>query len=203
MLLFRHEDKFVLDSSSIIDGRVINLFEKKFFEGRILIPSIVRTIVRRTIGAETERVLTNLKKNGHIEFVDKEFSGLSEEISVLKLAAKRKAKVITTSDELCRRSKDFPEIRIIDLREVYRALTPIFSPHKSVSVRILKRGLHQSEGIGYIEGVKIIVEDGAKYVNQTIQVRVTSMLSLETGNLVFAVPTDKVPASKTVTQVKE
>jgi uncharacterized protein YacL len=192
MLLFRHEEKYVLDSSSILDGRVIQLFEKRFFEGRILIPMTVRTIVRRTLGNDAERHLNNLKKTMRVEFVDREIStGLSEELSVLKMAAKRKARVITTSDELCRKSKDFPDIRVIDLRELYRVLTPIFAPQKMISVRILKRGLNPSEGVGYIEGVKIVVEDGAKHINQTIQVRVTSMLSLETGNLVFAVPADK------------
>ncbi len=30
MLFFRREERYVLDSSSIIDGRVVNLFEKKF-----------------------------------------------------------------------------------------------------------------------------------------------------------------------------
>ncbi|HEX7320126.1 MAG TPA: hypothetical protein VF399_07215 [bacterium] len=192
MLLFKHEDKYVLDSSSILDGRVIQLFEKKFFEGRILIPMTVRTIIRRTMGSDAERHLNNLKKNMHVEFVDKETTtGLSEELSVLKMAAKRKARVITTSDELCRKSKEFPNIRVIDLRELYRALTPIFAPQKMMSVRILKRGLNPTEGVGYIEGVKVVVEDGAKYISQTIQVRVTSMLSLETGNLVFAVTADK------------
>lgn len=186
MLFFKHEPRFVLDSSSIIDGRVILLFEKKFFEGRIIIPVLVKTIVKKTLGEEADKALTMLKKNCHVEFVDSGFNGFSEEVYVLKIATRRRAKVITASDELCRQARLFPAAKIIDIRELYRTLTPIFAPNKIISLRIIKRGLNSQEGVGYVEGVKVVVEDGARFLNQTVNARVNAMLSFETGNLVFA-----------------
>ena len=185
MLLFSRENKFVLDSSSIIDGRVVHLFEKKFFEGKIIIPVLVKSIVRKITEGKGDRAVHILKRNARVEFVTDRGDGLVEEICVLKIAMRRKAKVVTASDEVCRLSKFYPRVRIIDIRELYRTLMPIFTPNKLISVRILKRGLHSNEGVGYIEGVKIIIDNGAKFINQTVNARVTTMILTETGNLVF------------------
>jgi uncharacterized protein YacL len=185
MMFFKKEQRFVLDSSSIIDGRVIHLFEKKFLEGKIIIPHLVESIVRKFVGNNVDRMIEILKKSAAVEIMVESGNGLVEEICVLEVAKKKKAKVLTTSDEVCRQAKLFPHVRVIDIRDIHRALTPIFTPDKVISVRILKRGLRSHEGIGYIEGIKIVVENGAKFVNQTVSARVTTMLSFDTGNLVF------------------
>lgn len=191
MLLFKRENRFVLDSSSIIDGRVLNLFEKNFFEGKIIIPILVHSIVKRYTQGKINRVFNVLKQNNPIEFVKNKGNGLIEGNCVLKIAERKKAKVITASDEVCRLGKFHPGVRIIDVRDLHRALIPIFTPDKLISVRIVKRGLHTHEGIGYIEGVKIIVEHGAKFINQTVHARVTTMLITSTGNLVFSILENK------------
>lgn len=185
MLFFKRENKFVLDSSSIIDGRVIHLFDKKFFEGRIIIPKLVRYIVKKSIGNKGDRAINILRRNTTVEFATEKGDGLVEEICVLRCAQKKHAKVFTVSDEVCRHAKYFPKLIIIDVRDLYRVLTPIFTPDKLISVKILKRGMNHHEGIGYIEGVKIVVENGARFINQTVTARVSTMLSFETGNLVF------------------
>ncbi len=185
MLLFRKEAHYVLDSSSILDGRAIHLFEKKFLEGRILIPQLVKSIVRRISRNICDRAIQVLKRNAAVEFVVERGNGLVEEVCVLQLASRRKAKVITTSDEVCRQAKFFPEVKIIDIRDIYRTLTPIFPPDKVIMVRVLKKGLNPTEGVGYIEGVKIIVQNGAHCINQIVKARVKTMLSFDSGNLVF------------------
>ncbi|OPX17442.1 hypothetical protein BXT86_06490 [candidate division WOR-3 bacterium 4484_100] len=195
MLLFRKEVRYVLDSSSILDGRVIHLFEKKFLEGRILIPQLVKSIVRRASRTVCDRAIQVLKRNAPVEFVVERGNGLVEEVCVLQLASRRKAKVITTSDEVCRQAKFFPEVRVIDIRDIYRTLTPIFSPDKIIMVRILKKGLNPGEGVGYIEGVKIIVQNGAHFINQIVSARVKTMLSFDSGNLVFCTLEEKISSS--------
>ncbi len=203
MLFFRRENRFVLDSSSIIDGRVIHLFERKVFEGKVIIPTLVRTIVRRSTGNKGERAIKILKRYVAVEFIREKGNGLVEEVCVLKVARRRGAKVFTISDEVCRQAKLYPQVNVIDIRDLYRMLTPIFTPSKVISVKILKRGLSHSEGVGYIEGVKVVVEDGAKFINQTITARVTTMLSFETGNLVFCTLEDKRDEKKATSLQRE
>lgn len=185
MLFFKRMNRYVLDSSSIIDGRVIHLFERKFFDGRIMIPVLVTEIVRKHTGTKGDRAIRILERTVPVEFVSHKSNGLVEEVCVLDIAQRKKAKVFTISDEVCRHSKYFPRVDIIDIRDLYRVLTPIFEPHKHITVKILKRGMHHNEGIGYIEGVKIVVDGAGKLIGQTVTARVNTMLSFDTGNLVF------------------
>ncbi|UCG29889.1 MAG: hypothetical protein JSV53_10375, partial [candidate division WOR-3 bacterium] len=101
------------------------------------------------------------------------------------IANKKKAKVFTASDELCRHAKSYPAVRVIDIRDLYRTLTPIFIPDRMITVRVLKKGLRANEGVGYIEGVKVVVENAAKYVNHVVNARVQTMITSDKGSLVF------------------
>jgi len=186
MLFFKHEIRYVLDSSSFVDGRTVYLFEKKFFEGKVIIPFLVKSIARKYLGNDVDRAIQIIKKNAPIEFIGGSVDGLAEEEYILKIAAKKKARVITTSDELCRQAKTFPLVKVIDIRDLYRMLTPIFSPRKIITVKILKKGKNPNEGVGYIEGVKVVVDDGAKYLNQTVKAQVQAMISSDAGNLVLS-----------------
>lgn len=188
MLFFRREARYVVDSSCLIDGRVLQLFEKGFLEGKAIVPQYARTIAKKTIGHEAEMLLAALKKYASVEVLETSLSGLSEEQAVLKLAVRRKASVVTASEELTRQASGFPRVKIVDIRELYRALIPIFKPNRIIAVRLVKKGLNQGEGVGYVDGVKVVVEDGARLVNHLINVRVTGMLSFESGHLVFGVP---------------
>jgi uncharacterized protein YacL len=185
MVLFRRENRYVLDSSSILDGRILQLFNKKIFAGKVIVPELVGAIVRKVGGNNGEMTLSSLKKNVPVEFVIDRRHGMIEETCVLRIADKRKAKVFTTSDELCRQAKSYPKVQVIDIRDMYRTLTPIFTPNRVISVRILKKGLRANEGVGYIEGVKIIVENAAKFVNHVVNARVLTMISSDKGSLVF------------------
>ncbi|KPK63744.1 hypothetical protein AMJ83_06000 [candidate division WOR_3 bacterium SM23_42] len=185
MLFFKRENRFVLDSSSILDGRIIQLFNKRFFEGRIIVPQLVSSIVKKVSGYNGEKTLSLLQKSVPVEFVTDKSNGLIEEVCVLRIADKLKAKVFTTSDELCRQAKSYPKVRVIDIRDLYRALTPIFTPDRLISVRILKKGLRSNEGVGYIEGVKVVVENAAMQVNHVVNARVLTMISSDKGSLVF------------------
>lgn len=185
MVLFRSVDRFVLDSSSILDGRIIQLFSKKFFEGKIIVPQLVCSIVKKVSGSNGEKAISSLQRSASVEFIADQGDGLIEEACVLKIAKKKKAKLFTVSDELCRQAKSYPKVRVIDVRELYRTLIPIFTPDRLISVRILKKGLRAHEGVGYIEGVKIIVENAAKQVNHVVNARVLTMITSDKGSLVF------------------
>jgi uncharacterized protein YacL len=131
------------------------------------------------------QVFKSLGSKLPIEYVMEKGNGLLEEICVLDIANRKKAKVFTVSDELCRHAKSFPKVRIIDIRDLYRTLIPIFIPDRLISVRILKKGLRANEGIGYIEGVKIVVENAIKHMNQVVNARVQTMITSDKGSLVF------------------
>ena len=56
---------------------------------------------------------------------------------------------------------------------------------------IVKDGKESSQGIAYLEdGTMIVVEGGRKYIGQTTDVVVTSVLQTAAGRMIFAKPKD-------------
>lgn len=195
MLFFKRENRYVLDSSSILDGRIVQLFSKRFFEGRIIVPQLVHNIVQKASGPDLDKIFRSLADKVPVEYVLDKGNGLIEEICVLNVASRKKAKVFTASDELCRHAKSYPTVRVIDIRDLYRTLTPIFIPGRMITVRVLKKGLRANEGVGYIEGVKVVVENSAKYVNKVVNARVQTMITSDKGSLVFCSIEDDTPGN--------
>jgi len=62
-------------------------------------------------------------------------------------------------------------------------------PGSLINVKIVKKGKDADEGIGYLEGgVKVIVDGGAKYIGQEIEVSVLGSLNTSIGKVVFGKP---------------
>ncbi len=191
MLFVKKEDKYVLDSTILMDGRIANLFEKKFLAGRVIIPLEVRESIEKG-GARKKRGLNTierLQKCSRIMFVKSRSEGLAEAQGVLKLAQKEKAKVLTAADELKRLGPGHPDVTILDIRDIFLSLFPAYTTGDIITLKVLKRGKKQNEGVGYLEGgLKVIVDAGGDAVGRTIEATVDSMLFLPTGNVVFAHP---------------
>jgi uncharacterized protein YacL len=127
-------------------------------------------------------------------FVRTKGNGIAEAHCVLKLAQKEKAKVFTAADEVRRLAANYPDVVVLDIRDIFLSLFPTFDTGDIISIRILKRGKKQNEGIGYLEGgLKVIVDTAGEAVGRTIEATVDSMLFLPTGNVVFAHPASSGP----------
>ncbi|MEO0225480.1 MAG: hypothetical protein ABIL05_00855 [candidate division WOR-3 bacterium] len=191
MLFVKKEDKYVLDSSILMDGRIANLFEKKILSGKIIIPIEVKEGIEKG-GNRKQRGLNTierLQKCGRIMFVKTKGDGYAEAHIILKLAQREKAKVLTAADEIKRLAPSYQDVTIIDIRDIFLSLFPVYNTGDVLMIKILKRGKKQNEGVGYLEGgLKVIVDSAGDAVGKTIEVTVDSMLFLPTGNVVFAHP---------------
>ena len=58
-----------------------------------------------------------------------------------------------------------------------------------MSVKIIKEGKENGQGIGYLDdGTMIVIENGSKFKGNTIEVVVTSVLQTSAGKMIFAKP---------------
>ncbi len=189
MLFVKKEDKYILDSSILMDGRIATLFEKKFLIGKIVIPIEIKESIEKG-GARKQRginTIERLQKCTRVMFVKSKTDGFAEAQCVLKLAQRERAKVFTAADEMKRLASSFPDVTILDIREIFMALYPVYNTGDTITLRILKRGKKANEGIGYLEGgLKVIVDSAGDSVGKLTEVIVDSMLFLPTGNVVFA-----------------
>jgi uncharacterized protein YacL len=191
----------LLDTSVIIDGRIMDIAQTGFLRDRILVPHFVLAelqyiadssdALRRNRGRRGLEVLNMLQKEPlvTIDFIDEDVPELTEvDMKLIKLAKKRNAAVMTNDYNL-NRVAQLEGVRILNLNNLANALKPVVIPGEEMNVQVIKEGKEQNQGIAYLDdGTMIVVENGRRYISQTIGVIVTSVLQTAAGRMIFATP---------------
>ncbi len=193
----------ILDTSVIIDGRIFDICETGFVEGPLVIPNFVLDELRhisdssdslkRNRGRRGLDILNKIQKELSIEtqIVDDDFPKIAEvDAKLLKLAQKIEGKVITNDYNL-NKVAEFQGVPVLNINELSNAIKPVVLPGEEMTIAIVKDGKESSQGVAYLEdGTMIVVEGGRKYIGQTTEVIVTSVLQTAAGRMIFAKPKD-------------
>jgi uncharacterized protein YacL len=77
-------------------------------------------------------------------------------------------------------------VEVINLNDLANALKPIVLPGEALTVKLLKRGEEQGQGIGYLDdGTMVVAEQGAYHLGETLRLTVTSVLQTSAGRMIF------------------
>ena len=146
--------------------------------------------MRRARGRRGLDILNRLRSNGRVDFkvYDRELpemEGQPVDMKLLLLARHLNGKVVTGDFNLNKIAK-LQNVPVINLNEIANSLKPVFLPGEVVSIKIVKAGEGQGQGVGYLDdGTMIVVEEGRNHIGQTIDIVVTSMLQTSAGRMVF------------------
>lgn len=193
----------LLDTSVIIDGRIADISETGFLEGTLVIPQFVLTelqhiadssdTLKRTRGRRGLDVLKRLQAERitTIEIVDDDFDDIHEvDLKLVRLAKKKKG-VVMTNDFNLNKVCDLHNVPVLNINDLANAVKPVVIPGEIMQVVVIKDGKEQKQGVAYLDdGTMIVVEGGKSYINQAIQVEVTSVLQTSAGRMIFAKPID-------------
>lgn len=190
----------LLDTSTIIDGRILDICSAGFLDGELIIPSFVleelRHIadsadnLRRARGRRGLDILNLLQKDSTQAVRIEEFDYLDIEADemLLKASLKLKAKLVTTDFNLSKVAS-LKGIQVLNINDLANAVKPIALPGEEMNVQVVKDGKENGQGVAFLEdGTMIVVEGGKKYLGETVRVMVTSVLQTSAGRMVFAKP---------------
>lgn len=191
---------FVLDTSVVIDGRIADIVDTGIIDSQLVMPRFVLAELqgiadssdkmRRARGRRGLDILNRLRSNGRVDFkvYDRELpemEGQPVDMKLLLLARHLNGKVVTGDFNLNKIAK-LQNVPVINLNEIANSLKPVFLPGEVVSIKIVKAGEGQGQGVGYLDdGTMIVVEEGRNHIGQTIDIVVTSMLQTSAGRMVF------------------
>ncbi len=191
----------ILDTSVIIDGRIYDIAKTGFLEGVLLIPNFVLyelqyiadsgDSLKRVRGRRGLDILNALQKEEGIavEMYEGDFDDISEVDSKLIKLAKILDGIVVTNDYNLNKVSEFQNVPVLNINALANALKPVVIPGETMNVLVVKAGTERQQGVAYLDdGTMVVVEDGQHYMNEHIQVVVTSALQTAAGRMIFAKP---------------
>jgi len=190
----------VVDTSAIIDGRILDISESGFLEGVFIIPKFVLHELqlisdssdsrKRQKGRRGLDLVQRMQKSKNlvVQISDRDFPEIKTGVDakLVALAKELNGGVVTTDFNLNKVAK-INQIKIYNINELATALRPTLVPGETLEIDIIKQGKDRSQGIGYLaDGTMVVVENGNKFIGKKRRVEVTSVLQSESGRMVFA-----------------
>jgi uncharacterized protein YacL len=195
----RAESYKVLDTSVIIDGRVADVAEAGFLEGTLLIPQYVlrelhqiadsSDALKRNRGRRGLDVLQKLQRmpRARVELHDLDFPHIREVDRRLIETARAVSGIIVTNDYNLNKVAELHGVRVLNVNELANALRPVVLPGELLAVHVLREGKEAGQGVGYLEdGTMVVIDQGKKFLGQTVNVAVTSVLQTAAGRMIFS-----------------
>lgn len=192
----------VLDTSVIIDGRIIDLCRAGFLEGELIVPDFVLEELRhiadssdslkRNKGRRGLDVLNTLQKEQQ-QPVRIESIPITDDVAEVDDKLIKAAKIfggkVLTLDYNLNKVANIQGVPVLNINELANAMKPIAIPGEEIFVQVIKDGKENGQGIGYmVDGTMIVVEGGRKHVGEAVKVTVTSVLQTAAGRMIFAKP---------------
>jgi len=197
----QREDTILLDTSVIIDGRIADICQTKFIEGRLVAPRFVlkelqqiadsQDPIKRNRGRRGLDVLARLQKTPQVDvkISEEDFPDTKEvDAKLVKLAKLIGAKILTNDFNL-NKIAELQGVHVLNINELANALKPVVLPGELLETRLIKEGKEYNQGVAYLDdGTMVVVEQGRNLIGQTVRVLVTSVLQTAAGRMIFAKP---------------
>ncbi|MBI3548670.1 MAG: PIN domain nuclease [Elusimicrobia bacterium] len=188
----------VVDTSAIIDGRIIDICETRFLSGYLIVPRFVLNelqrladsadSLKRARGRRGLDILSRLKENQEIplKIIDRDLPDLQEvDAKVVRLAKELGGKVLTTDFNL-NKVAALEGIQCLNINDLANSLKPVVLPGEGMSIFVMKEGKEREQGVGYLDdGTMVVIEDGKRHIGKRIEVAVTSILQSSAGRMIF------------------
>ena len=189
----------LLDTSVIIDGRIAELCATGFLDGPLVVPLFVleelqhisdsADVLKRNRGRRGLDILQSMQQKEliAIKVIPDDFEDIAEvDSKLMRLALDKKWKIVTNDFNL-NKVASLQGIEVLNLNDLANALKPAMIPGEWIRVQVIKEGKEDNQGVAYLDdGTMIVIENGAQYVDTSIDVMVTSVLQTSAGRMIFA-----------------
>ncbi|MBR2855743.1 TRAM domain-containing protein [Candidatus Saccharibacteria bacterium] len=190
--------KIFVDTSALIDGRIVGVARTGFIDGDLIVlKSVLRELQLLADGKDPERRnrardgLDNVAELERVVEVNTEVmddNGKGEKVDDLLLVKAREHNgLVLTMDYNLIKVAEAEKVGTLNLNDLVLALKTDFEPGKRVKVKILEKGTGQGQGVGHLDdGAMVIVEGASKMMNKEVMVELLRIHETSSGRIVFA-----------------
>ena len=185
----------VVDTSALIDGRVLEVVTAGFLGGTFLVHRGVLDELQRIADSSDPKrrqrgrrgldVLNDLQRTAEVVLVDEPIQGDVD--GVLVRMAKDRGGVVITSDANLAKVATALDVPVRSMNELATAVRPPASAGEELTIHISREGREAGQGVGYLEdGTMVVVEQGRPHLGSDVVVTVTNVIQTASGRLLFA-----------------
>jgi uncharacterized protein YacL len=191
----------VIDTSAVIDGRIVDIGRTGFILGTLVVPRFVLDelqriadspdTIRRNRGRRGLEMLAALQRDSisPVEVSEASYPEITEVDAKLVAYARDTGAAILTNDFNLNRVAELQGIRVLNINELANAVKAVVHPGEEMSVKIIQEGKEPGQGVGYLEdGTMIVVEGGSRFMDTEVSITVTRVLQTVAGRMIFAQP---------------
>ncbi|MBQ6375877.1 TRAM domain-containing protein [Candidatus Saccharibacteria bacterium] len=190
--------KIYVDTSVLIDGRILNVARSGFMDGDLIIlKSVLLELQLLADSKDTEkrnRARAGLENVAELERVVEvntevvdDTGGLKKvDEELLKYAKENRGTILTVDYNLIKvaEAEKIPTLNINDLAIATRSE---FLPGEKVKIRILEKGANKGQGVGHMsDGTMVVVDNAADKIGREVQVELVKFYETSAGKMIFA-----------------
>ena len=191
--------KVVLDTSVLIDGRIVDIVDAGFAHHVLVVPRFVtRELQKMADGGDSQKrgrarfgldVIKRLQNNKScdIKISPKDFNDIREVDDKLVALAKKFGADMYTTDYNLNKVATVEGVNVLNINELAGALRPVALPGETKKVKIIQRGSGRGQGVGYLDdGTMVVVENAANKLQKTLTVEISRIHQSDSGKMMFA-----------------
>lgn len=189
----------VLDTSGIIDGRIVEIAKAGFVPQNVVVPQFVIAELqfladhgdthkreRARYGLDIIRELQDVRRI-EVSIAREKFENIREVDDKLVALAVQNGAYLYTTDFNLNKVAQIEGVSVLNVNELAHALRPNLLPGERVSIKLTQVGQDKTQGVGYLgDGTMVVVEQASRYVGQQVQATCTRILQTQAGKMMFA-----------------
>jgi uncharacterized protein YacL len=188
----------LLDSSAIIDGRILDIAGTGFVEGELLVPRfVVEELQRLADSADAEKRVRGRRGldfvrrlqagPGAVRIDDTDYTDIEGvDAKLVRLGRELGAQIVTT-DFTLDKVAEIQGVKVLNVNDLANSVKSAVMPGELIEVKVLREGREHDQGVGYLDdGTMIVLEAGAPLVGSRVQAEVTSVLQSPSGKMIFS-----------------
>ncbi len=191
----------VVDTSALIDGRIVGICQSRFLRGTLVVPRFVLEELqhvadslephRQARGRKGLQVLNDLKRTPGLEIRIHESEVASQQAVDAKLifvAQSLKGAILTTDYNLGQLA-EFQGVPWLNIHALTKALRTELAIGEIFTIELVKAGKEPGQAVGFLaDGSMVVVNNGQALLGQSVAVEAISILPSAGGKMVFARP---------------
>lgn len=194
--------KYALDTSSLIDGRLMVMYRNDLLDGKIIVPTFIMrelqqladstNVVSEKKGKKGLASLNDLKAalgrvNEHLGTHVGEFLEVKEVDDKLLALCREEGSVLVTVDSNLTQVAKLQDLKVLNPNVLVNQLRRAISQGDKYSLRLSEAGRQSGQATGYLsDGTMVVVADGLKYMGKVVPVVVRNVLVTDSGLIAFA-----------------